>query len=481
MKRLFIISQLIFINFFVLFLSTIFSPGYSALNNNEVIGKVNNENIYLNQLSRIFNTQKKKYYEDLNFNIFTPNASNLKAQSRRKEDLKKANRDGFLISNEEFKNAWDKVLELYGSIENLDKKAKENKLQIADIKLKLEENMLLNKYFERNAKENLVNLLIDKVILLQEAKSRNIIPKEEELTSKFNKIIEKYGGEEAFKLFLMSHNATVDDAVNEIKNKILIDLVKQQIISDSNSDKNTALKAFINSKRAESNIIVYSDKITDEKNKVKDLKSSIAQKNTEQKLDADKEIQGKQISDSNENVEEVNLPVTRLEIKDLQNNISLRSNKYPGLEEDIKLHKGLFELSFNNPFAKDPEKEVPLFNEVQLKALNARSVESDLYNSEPEEKREEEPIIKQKFSFIEKLKRFKFLNRKNNVDSVVSNETLIPGKPITNTNDFTQGKILRPSSTTTLSTFSNTNTSSDLRNTRKSNFSLTDLRSHLKN
>ncbi|OGI10231.1 MAG: hypothetical protein A3I68_07980 [Candidatus Melainabacteria bacterium RIFCSPLOWO2_02_FULL_35_15] len=101
-------------------------------------------------------------------------------------------------------------------------------------------------------KKKLIEKLVNETLLLQEAKAKNISISEEDITKRLNQIKEKQGGEQAFNKFLTENNATVEDAKNEIKNQILIRLVKNQINDLSN---------FLTMKKLSSDIIIYTNKI----------------------------------------------------------------------------------------------------------------------------------------------------------------------------------------------------------------------------
>ena len=124
-----------------------------------------------------------------------------------------------------------------------------------EIIAKINSEDVLKSKFDRllnSQKKKLIDQLINETLFLQEAKAKNINVSEEEITKRLTLIKEKQGGEEGFNKFLTENNATLEDAKNEIKNQILIQLVKKQINN---------LNAFLNMKKAQSNIIIYMDKI----------------------------------------------------------------------------------------------------------------------------------------------------------------------------------------------------------------------------
>ncbi|MBI3590355.1 MAG: SurA N-terminal domain-containing protein [Candidatus Melainabacteria bacterium] len=253
---------------FLLILFLIFIPDYNSFaeSNDEIVGKVNSENLYLSEFNRLLKAQKKKFHQDLNFDLFSPSVKNPKSALKREEQLKEINKEGLIISNEELDKAWQELITSIGSLENLENKAKENSLLVSDIKQKLEENMLLEKYFKKHMNEKVVERMINEILILQEAKSRNLKVSEGEIIRRLNLIKEKQGGEEGFTAFLSENNATIDDAKNEIKDQILYELVKNSLLSNSNAvDKNNILKLFISEKKSKADIVIYTNKLSPQK------------------------------------------------------------------------------------------------------------------------------------------------------------------------------------------------------------------------
>lgn len=229
----------------------------SSIANNETIGSVNGETLYRSDLERLFNSKKKKFHEDLNVNLFSPSVSNPEATLKREEQLKLANKEGFLVSNEEFNAEWGNFLTSKGGLENVEKKLKEKSLLISDAQIKLEENLLLDKYFELITKENLTNSLVEQALVLQEAKARNLRVSDNEITQRLNLIKERRGGEAGFTEFLKENNATIEDAKKEIKNQVLYKLVKDSVINSGSNN----FKSFMENKKASASIVIYKDKL----------------------------------------------------------------------------------------------------------------------------------------------------------------------------------------------------------------------------
>ena len=217
--------------FFILFFSMIvflsFNLDSRAQNiQEEIIAIINGEGISRNSFNRLLNSQKKRFY--------------------------KAKEENIAASVNDFDKSWKDLIAKYESIENLEKKASETSLTIANIRQKIEENILLEKLFEKQTKEKLIEKIINETLLLQAARARNITVSEEEITTKLNLIKEKQGGEEAFKRFLSENNATIEDARIEIKNQILIQLVKDKI-------KN--LNTYLTTRKTKSDIVIYTNKL----------------------------------------------------------------------------------------------------------------------------------------------------------------------------------------------------------------------------
>ena len=212
------------------------------------IGSINEENIDLKEYERLFNAQKIKFEEGFLFDLSIDHKKYSDIELSRKELLTKAKISGLSVNDEEFNSAWEKVNHQIIA---------ENNLNIDDIKNKLRENLLLEKYFKKEARFKIIDHMIDEILVLQEAKQRNISISEEELTTKLNQVIEKQGGEISFNEFLKQNNATIEDAKNEIKKNTTIELVKKSFPSEDE---------FINhfrDKKINANIIVNIDSSTE--------------------------------------------------------------------------------------------------------------------------------------------------------------------------------------------------------------------------
>ena len=110
----------------------------------------------------------------------------------------------------------------------------------------------IDKANQRDIKEKSLNSIINKYLILQEAKTRKIQIPDTTLTQKLNETKQKLGGEANFKNFLDENNATGEDAKNEIKSQLLYYELKKQIPN---------LSSFLTQKRAKSKITIYKERI----------------------------------------------------------------------------------------------------------------------------------------------------------------------------------------------------------------------------
>ncbi len=366
-----------------------------------IIGLVNGENLYKNDLERLFNAQKKKLYTDLNFNLFSPSTSNPSATLKREEQLKNANKEGLLISNEEFESAWENILNIEGGIENIERKAKENNLLIADIKLKLEENLLLEKYFELKTKETLTNSLIDEALVLQEAKKINIQISNDAVNQKIDLIKERQGGEEAFAQFLRENNATIDDAKNEINKQLLYKAVKDSVTNNGITD----FKTFIANKKDNANIVIYKDKLFN--------KETNELANSQEEIDTLRTKKYPAITKTKINeLEELEKSLTadaKLEQKQEPNNVDDKKNDFPlANPEQIKV--------LNSQIKTKQEAIVKI--ETNDTEDNALVEKTEVIKPDPEIKPNEKPID---VSEISEPTILKPVNQKTGEEKVVVN------------------------------------------------------------
>lgn len=117
----------------------------------------------------------------------------------------------------------------------------------------LSKDALENKETEKKIKEKLIDLMINELLAVQEAKKRNIQISEEEIINKLNLLLQKQGDEGYFIQFLAENNATIEDTKNEIKNQLFYERVKKEIPD---------FKSFLSEKKSQASIVIYNNKIS---------------------------------------------------------------------------------------------------------------------------------------------------------------------------------------------------------------------------
>ena len=125
------------------------------------------------------------------------------------------------------------------------------------------------KHEKESAREIILDQMIDRMLVMQEAKSKNLTVSETEINRRLDLIKERQGGEEAFANFLAQNDATIEDAKNEIKNQILFDFIKNLIESKDGK----SFKSFISEKKMNSDIIIFTSKINPQKDKTANLRT----------------------------------------------------------------------------------------------------------------------------------------------------------------------------------------------------------------
>lgn len=180
------------------------------------------------------------------------------------------------------------------------------------------------KYEKESAREIILDQMIDKMLVMQEAKSRSLNVSEAEINRRLDLIKERQGGEEAFTNFLAQNDATIEDAKNEIKNQILFDFLKNSI----ESKEGKSFKSFISAKKINSDIVIFTSKINPQKDKAANLR-----------------------------------------IKEYPTITKSRVKEVEQLDEETK--NIIAEIESNINITKD--NDVPLLNEEQIKALNSKT------------------------------------------------------------------------------------------------------------
>ena len=188
------------------------------------------------------------------------------------------------------------------------------------------------KHEKESAREIILDQMIDRMLVMQEAKSKNLTVSETEINRRLDLIKERQGGEEAFANFLAQNDATIEDAKNEIKNQILFDFIKNLIESKDGK----SFKSFISEKKMNSDIVIFTSKINPQKDKTANLRT--------------KEYPA----------------ITKSRVKEVEQ-----------LDEETKSIIAEIESSIKTETDLEPTKrkdnDVPLLNEEQIKALNSKT------------------------------------------------------------------------------------------------------------
>lgn len=275
------------------------STASTELKDDQVIGIVNDKKLYKKEFDRLFNAQKNIFHKKYLFDLLINHNNFPEVEKARKELLTKAKLKGLTVHIDEVEKKWEEIIKSYEGIENFTTELNKKNLSVSFVKSKLKENMLLDKYFKEESKYKLTELMVDELIVLEEAKKRNITVPEDEVNSRFDKIVEKEGGIDRFNVFLAKNQATIEDAKNEIRNKLIykqtkeslkgdilvtddeiqyyykthakryknipMELVKEQVIEDIKDERlEDTFNTFVNNKKINSDIFVFNNNFFEE-------------------------------------------------------------------------------------------------------------------------------------------------------------------------------------------------------------------------
>ncbi len=432
---------------FLLLLILILNINYSlAEENNEIIATVNGQSINTAQFNRLLNAQMIKFHHSLNFDLLSPDYKNPEVLKKRIEYLEKAKKENLEVTSDEINKALDKIISENGGIENLILNAEKNNIPVADIKTKLSENLLLDKYYEGIKREELIDHMVDELLVLEESKKQNVTVSDEEIKNKLDILISKQGGILPFIEFLKLNNATVQDAESEIKKRLAYNLLMQNIQKETNSKD--SFKAFLSEKKSKANIIVYT-------NKVKGIEAPvIAENDTEHLKSLRAELYPALTKPSVNQIAELeqkpndNLPVNDPSVERLTDETFAKE----ALEQSNK--------------QTDESNEIPLLTEEQQKQLFAHSnntgsiaFEGDLELANVNEPRVLKPIedtsqtplnitrgksiiLKQKKeSLKDKWNKLKLAKTEKQKPELLTYPNIIPGEPIAEQNQQQEKQI----------------------------------------
>ncbi len=201
----------------ILVLILIFVLGFKSLassaQENNLIGCVNNYPIYKSEYDRLLSKDLEKFKLEY---IFDPWKNSAVDDFEKRQNLiqKLKNQNSFFIpaTASQYHYEFSQKQKQFG-----------NPLNTYDLNSYAEENALLTEFFQQNNQKKIQNKLIDKALLLQEAKARNLNIMPWEIETAFQKVQSKYANPYEFQEFLRLNNANEFDLRNSIEEQILID------------------------------------------------------------------------------------------------------------------------------------------------------------------------------------------------------------------------------------------------------------------
>ena len=233
----------------------------------------------------------------------------------------------------------------------------------------------------KNISKKIIDKLINEALILQEAKSRSINAPDEETRKKLDLIIEKQGGVLSFVDFLKENNATIQDAEDEIKNQIIIELLNKELSKDNTNQ--LSLKDLLADKKSKANIVVYTNKLSKKQapeinpavNKEEQIISEENKTNNLKNIDISlindlyptiTRSKAEEIEKLEENTNAIlrnNIPVIRdsdFDMKEFEKKYSKKKIRFPFFSSKNTLNS-----------KKIREKDVPLLNKEQIHELES--------------------------------------------------------------------------------------------------------------
>ncbi len=190
----------------------------------EVVGCVNGSPIYASDFQRLMTAQSTKFEKSLVFDPWQP--VSVAALENRNKLIEEARRKNFLVVPRDVENyrlQFSKKLADYGP-----------PLNTYDLKSYAEENALLLQMFKIQAQKNIQDSLIEKKLLLTEARIRKLQIAPQEIENRMEEIKGKYGGDEGFRDFLRRSNSTEVELRVSLEEQLLIEKLKERLMSAAN-------------------------------------------------------------------------------------------------------------------------------------------------------------------------------------------------------------------------------------------------------
>lgn len=183
---------------------------------NNIVACVNDSPVYLNEYERLFKSQLEKFEEKL---LFDPwQASSLDRLEERSKLIKLARSRNLPIRPADimvYKNSFNDRLKQWGSPVNT-----------YDLNSYAEDNAVLLQLFSQEASHRIQDTLIEKELILQEARRRKINVATWEIEQRFQEVKSKQGNESNFREFLRRNNSTELELKASLEEQILTEKLK---------------------------------------------------------------------------------------------------------------------------------------------------------------------------------------------------------------------------------------------------------------
>ncbi|MDX1918359.1 MAG: hypothetical protein SFT81_04385 [Candidatus Caenarcaniphilales bacterium] len=203
----------------------------------QIIGCVNGTPIHMHEYERLYLSQKARFQESLIFDPWQP-SSTLNLQKRTKA-LEESKRRAIPAMQQEILN--------YQSLFEQERAKKGDPPNTYDLKSYAAENALLMQFFRQEVGLRLQKSLVEKELMVQEARARRIMVEPIEVETRLQSVKAKYPSRSEYADFLRRNSSTEFDLRYALEEQILIDKLKgalcqvgldcQQIWHDFLADK----------------------------------------------------------------------------------------------------------------------------------------------------------------------------------------------------------------------------------------------------
>ena len=194
---------------------------------NNIIACINHIPVYSNEFNRLFRAHLKKFERQY---LFDPwQSSSLNELEDRYKLIEEAKNKNILSKSQDilgYKNYFRQKSENLGS-----------PINTYDLNSYAEENALLLQFFQKEALKNIQDNLIEKVLILEEAKKHNLQIALWETDNRLAELKNKYKNEEEFKKFLRNNNATELELKAGMEEQIMVEILKNKFAENGNFEE----------------------------------------------------------------------------------------------------------------------------------------------------------------------------------------------------------------------------------------------------